>query len=894
MAPELDMTNYKALANLSPTLTSMFNAMAEDAEQEAGKAAQTNQAKLFNLTLNQTTAVLHDPDDPKVKEYLKQNGVEYWNNPITRNSALLTLGQRALDMSPVPSVLSSAESVEQISRARMEAGPDPVKQQQAGFNKALELAGPAYEDVLNGIDSDIAKGAFRERLEIAARAANEAAVKIQSNLHIRDTKESIHSGIQSIVDLGQNLAVLEPSMVPAMVKDWGLKLTLMKKQHPAYDIRKFAIESLEAQADRVASMYDEDDAPFLALEKAMRLMAKEKNGVLSTAENEFKRIRQQMQSTIDRRAREQGEAKAPERRAKIADVMGEVFAKRYDANTVVTDREALSMMMENPTIQKMLKSKEIRMTDLRAESKDWASGRVESRRNSLVKRLTSEILNDKNGKNYRNLAAGAYGESFPNLQAQFDDLTDEQLGRLAALYSSFTTTQHGRDVDAIRVDIGASLKPLYVGTQTVGSVTHNEDIKLLEQRLLLKARDDIEEGLGYDVALKNFQQSFAEAYPQLEKTKTSLRNSENWASIKRHPTFAHVVTESQRVLQEESKEQVRRLGKDQAVPFRKQNYALLQQTSLHVQSALPKLRALAVEQIRDEGGIETGPAIEERVAVLASDEYNRFLDSKMEAHKTKLDKRVAQAARPGIREAQDDPAAAPTEIQHTNLLETTDERLSGNQRANNDLENKAIAGVLAFHRTTAARTSDEFIDETDLFGQFLPGAATGFRHVFGSELEGATLGRGRKTREVIAANAVIKRVNRLRLKKNPSMLSNGEKKVLGAGVMMYGLDAKTIATGIFNGMPLKDMFDEGTNWRHEINPKFVMLFDGPDELDSFMKLASVEGAEEQQAFQNIGFDLSKLEDRQKLEAYQSKLFELTFKDEKATKFIRDTRAEFLQ
>ncbi|MAA67113.1 MAG: hypothetical protein CL581_20350 [Alteromonadaceae bacterium] len=106
-----------------------------------------------------------------------------------------------------------------------------------------------------------------------------------------------------------------------------------------------------------------------------------------------------------------------------------------------------------------------------------------------------------------------------------------------------------------------------------------------------------------------------------------------------------------------------------------------------------------------------------------------------------------------------------------------------------------------------------------------------------------------------------------------------------------GLSPKNVQEGKLHGVGLDKIVDK--DWRNNLSPRHIMYFVSEKELSAFMKKAE-EGKEEAKMFMNIGYDLSKAEDRKKIIDYQTDLIQAQARTPKAWASIQQTRKDFLK
>ena len=866
-APELDTTNYKALAQLSPTLAAMFNRMQEQGDKQAQQAAESNQTRLYNLTAEQTKAVLLDKDDEQVKAYLKQIGVEYWHNPLTRESGLRTLGARVVDQSGIPAALKGQMGMEKIARARMEAGPDPKAQQEAGFNAALDLAEPMLGELTDGIKSEIAKGSFQQRLEALALEANIAATAVQGKIHREDTAEAIKLDIQSFMDLGPNLDPIDNTMMDGMMVDWDAKWTELKKQYPSYDIKKMILDALESQLDRVSREYSVESPQFEAMVYTLDKLSESK-GIVGTMDTELDNLRIRAMSQIARR-----EARLSDpnnQRQRMEDIRGraeDLFEAYMGSTARRTTAEVQKALMAHPEVKKMLDAGEATFDDLRKISQNWAQEEIEPKDRPIYHRLSTE-LREGQSKNFVDLLKGRHSD--PDLQAEYDSLSDGMKDSLSTLWDRKVQVKWGRDKRHAAAEINQALVSLRVDQRVGGAPSHNAAVDALANLMIDAADQAIEDGKTPDEVRKVWQDMLEKKRPYHEKEVEGLRASENWATVSTSDLYRNALRDAKNRVDQSYKEKTARLENagdlDRSkVPTLEAHQTILSAASSDVQAALPALRKLAERQLQDAGVHPSGPLLEMKVTELAAERLNNNVTQSYSQYDRKLETAVSVALAPSIQAYHDE--------DHKPIVPTLTPLPPGEgdiyDRRYENWGPEATEGIMDFRFGSGVGRQDMGDNP------FLQAVFTAERRNWRAQAE---------TNMSRIAN---KFAEDARDGKRNSQTMEG----LHMGVWSYGLTPQIIAEGSLHGAGLDQI--AGEDWRHNLSPRHIMLFTSKGKLDAFMKRAA-EGGPEKDMLMNIGYDLSNEEDRAKVTGYQQDLIDAQTMTPKAWEFIKTNRQRFLQ
>jgi hypothetical protein len=866
-APELDTTNYQALAQLSPTLATMFNRMQEQGDKQAQQAAESNEARLYNLTAEQTKAVLLDKDDEQVKAYLKQIGVEYWHNPLTREAGLRTLGARVVDQSGIPAALKGQMGMEKIARARMEAGPDPKAQQEAGFNAALALAEPMLGELTDGIKSEIAKGSFQQRLEALALEANIAATAVQGKIHREDTAEAIKLDLQSFMDLGPNLDPINNTMMDGMMVDWDAKLTELKKQYPSYDIKKMALDALESQLDRVAREYPVESPQFEAMVYTLDKLSESK-GMLGTMDTELDNLRVQATAKIVRREARLSDPNNQRQRMESIRARSEDLFEAYLGSTARrTTAEVQKALMAHPEVKKMLDAGEATFDDLRKISVEWAQEEIEPKDQPLYHQLSME-LREGHSKNFVDLMKGRHSD--PDLQAKYDDLPGGMRDTLSRLWDSKVQVKWGRDKRHAAAEIQQALVSLKADQRVRGAPAHNAAVDALANLMIDAADYAIEDGKTADEVRKVWQDMLEEKRPYHEKEVQSLRAAENWATLSSSPDYTNAFRDAKDRLDQSYREKTAKLENagelDRSkIPTMEAHQKILSAASADVHAALPALRQLAERQLREAGVHPSGPLLEMKVTELAVERLNNNVTQSYSQFDRKLEDAVAVAMAPNI-QAYHDEDKKPT-IPTISALPPGKGNMWDRRYENWGPE--ATEGIMDFRFGSAVGRQD--MGENP----FLTAVFTASRQNW----------RTRAERKM--SNIAQKFADDARDGKRNSQTMEG----LNMGVWSYGLTPKIISEGALHGAGLEKI--AGADWRHDLSPRHIMLFTSKRQLDAFMKRAA-EGGPEKDMLMNIGYDLSQESDRAKITGYQQDLINAQTMTPKAWEFIKSNRERFLQ
>ena len=861
--PSLDTTNYQALAQLSPTLATMFTRMQEQGDKQAGQAAESNEARLYNLTAEQTKAVLLDKDDPQVKEYLKQAGVEYWHNPLVRESGLRALGSRVVDQSGIPSALKGQKGMETIARARMEAGPDFKAQQEAGFKAAMKLAEPILGELTEGIESDIARGAFTSRLEALAREANIAATTIQGKIHREDTADSIRQDIESYMDLGPKLDPIDTTMQDAILVDWDRKWTELKKQYPAYNIKKMVLDTLEAQLDLVAREFSDDSPQFETMVSMLNKLSESK-GIMGTADNELNDLRVRAIAKITNRERR--ERDPDNQRKRMADAeqeLSDLIEGYIGSSGRRTPAEVQAAIMAHPKTKDLLESGKLTYDDIRQLSMNWRQEEVEPKNQPVYHQLSME-LREGNSSNYVQLMRGKHPDK-DKLQAQYDALPDQMKASLSSLWDSKVQSKWGRDKKHEQVLIANAIVDLRVDARVGGAARHNAKVDALAVTLQDVADRAIEDGKTPEEVTKAWRAVLDKERPNREEETKSVRDAESYTTIANSDEFKLAISDATKLLQQSYREKTAEIEQmsveDRSmVPTIESHQHILATASNKVMSSMPQLREQAMKTLTDLGVEPTGPMLTREMNRLASQLLKKEVSEAQRKFDRSLSNSVAIAMAPSIQAYHDEdrkpllpsvsqaPAAGQHYLTHENMqksLEAIREYRFG------DYPDREDSGLRGWTRYLMGTYNDRYWGERAIKSM--------------SWKARYDVKQGSRTKPVLEA--------------------------LHLSIYGVGLSPKNVQEGKLHGVGLDKIVDK--DWRNNLSPRHIMYFVSEKELSAFMKKAE-EGKEEAKMFMNIGYDLSKAEDRKKIIDYQTDLIQAQARTPNSWTNIQQTRKDFLK
>lgn len=874
-APEL--LNWEALSQIAPSLQKAFQGMEQEAIKEANRSLETNAVKLYNLTSEQVDATLTDPKSEAVAEFMKQAGVKSWHNPRVREQALNVLGTKAVDQSSAYGLLKSIDGQEKIARARMDAGPDEKMQQEAGFKAAMSIVEKELGELIAGSDSEIAKGAMRKRITAMALEANMAAQKIEDTLHRRDVEQNIHNKMQSVFNILDKMSVENPEMLNGEIDSISKYLKQTQKDNPTIKVADLALDSIKTLGNLIAEDSTLESEEMESYAHLISRLAEDEKGVLGTKDTQLAEVQESIQNKILRRERiERDPSNSLKRREILAEEFDDYFAQLWSSGKTVTPQQIVrDIQSQTDKWEKLKKDHGVLTTDLMELAKTKAiEEETEPKHAGMLHELTLEIRGG-NASNYNKLLSGTHPDK--EKQALFDSLSASQYSNLSSIYAGKLEKTRRNQMAQVKTTIMDQVRPFMLSSQFRSSERHNAEISQFAKQLEAEAEQMLDDGMLPGDVQKWVVETVKERRPDGEKITREIEQAENLQNVFSSPDLRDTMNQLRNEMAETRNQLIQDAKLEMEPPDLLQNSQIedtfINQAMLQLKSDMPKIREEAQQQMEQKGYTIDGPMLATTMSSIAAEKLRQLVRAKRKNYKNSISEKLFPLVAPTLKDA------------HAKLESPPAIQWQMPKDKSSKAKHDVIDRVATTYRLDRADSQEFVQQERQLTSGFQPGT-------YGSSV----FRNARATAEFQAASAIMSAKESVRVKGHYAA-SKEDKNYMLSGILLYGLDAKTLASGkMSNGVSISDIY-QGQDWRRMVNPRMVRLFDSSTKLAAFKKRADEGKATEDEvsAFRNIGYDIvNSAEDRDQIFQYQREILDNLEKLPKASKFIRETRQEFLR
>lgn len=359
--PKLDDFNWKALAELSSTLSTAFRQAENRYDKEVRDFAESNEDILYNLSRDANATLYADPNSDAVKELVKKHGIQGWQRPEVRERAFRVLGTKTFNESGILAWGKSRETVEAVARAMM-AVPQgtPKEQQDAGIEQFMSMYEEQYKDVIGSIESNVAMSSFRKQLTALTVDVLGDASSLRGTIAANDRQNELNILAQDVLQKTWASGGRQGSSFKGAVAGFQNALKEMGKSNPGVNINKLAIKTLKAMGNDIVSKTKLDTTEVEDFQAFLDQLS-ESEDFLGAEDLQLDAIVQDMDTEVERRQRRQSSPEARSRmRAKVTGINREFFAGLLTDDPRSSNEIAAHLLQDEAT-KKMLDNGEIDM-----------------------------------------------------------------------------------------------------------------------------------------------------------------------------------------------------------------------------------------------------------------------------------------------------------------------------------------------------------------------------------------------------------------------------------------------------------------------------------------------------------------------------------------------------